>query len=136
MSAMMTFYPDIKLVHVAAAMTSGTLFALRALGLLAGMRWPRAALVRYTSYTIDTFLLTSAAMLATLLPRALFANGWLTVKLVLVVVYIVLGVMAMRASLSRGARTGFYIAALAVFAFILGIARLHSPWGWLAPYLA
>ena len=133
---MIELYPQIKMLHIALVLLSGALFALRGGAALFGMRWPRHAVVRYTSYTIDTFLLTSAAMLATILPRALFANGWLTVKLVLVVVYIVLGVMAMRASLSRGARTGFYIAALAVFAFILGIARLHSPWGWLAPYLA
>ena len=133
---MIEFYPQIKMLHIALVLLSGALFALRGGAALLGMRWPRHVAVRYTSYTIDTFLLTSAAMLATILPRALFANGWLTVKLLLVVVYIVLGVMAMRASLSRGARAGFYIAALAVFAFILGIARLHSPWGWLAPYLA
>jgi len=79
MSAMMTFYPYIKLVHMGAAMTSGTLFVLRALALLAGMRWPRAAVVRYTSYTIDTVLLTGAMMLLTILPAGMFANGWLTV---------------------------------------------------------
>ena len=38
MSAMITFYPDIKLVHMGAAMTSGTLFALRALALLPSRR--------------------------------------------------------------------------------------------------
>ncbi len=133
---MIEFYPQIKLLHIVLISLSGALFALRGGAALLGARWPRHAVVRYGSYTIDTFLLTSAAMLATILPRAMFANGWLTVKLVLVVVYIVLGVLAMRAGRDRSARAWAYLAALAVFVAIIGIARLHSPWGWLAPYLA
>ena len=73
---MLAFYPQIKLVHIAAVSASGAFFALRALGLLAGMRWPRMAPVRYLSYTIDTTLLTAAMMLLTILPGELYANGW------------------------------------------------------------
>ena len=131
MSAMMTFYPDIKLVHMGAAMTSGTLFALRALALLAGMRWPRAAVVRYTSYTIDTVLLTGAMMLLTILPAGMYANGWLTVKLVLIAAYIVLGILALRPNRGRAARVALYLAALLVYAQVYGIARAHRPLGWL-----
>ena len=72
---MLTFYPGIKFVHVAAIMASGTFFVLRAMALLGGMRWPRLAPVRYLSYTIDTVLMTAALMLLTILPRELFANG-------------------------------------------------------------
>ena len=129
MSAMMTFYPDIKLVHMGAAMTSGTLFALRALALLAGMRWPRAAVVRYTSYTIDTVLLTGAMMLLTILPWAMFANGWLLAKVCLIVVYVVLGVLALKRAKGRGARLATYLAALAVFGFMYSVARTHHPLG-------
>ena len=57
---MLTFYPGIKFVHVAAIMASGTFFVLRAMALLGGMRWPRLAPVRYLSYTIDTVLMTAA----------------------------------------------------------------------------
>ena len=135
MSAMMTFYPDIKLVHMGAAMTSGTLFALRALALLAGMRWPRAAAVRYTSYTIDTVLLTGAMMLLTILPAGMFANGWLAAKLVLLVGYVGLGILAMRPTRPPRQRTGFYLAALTVYGCIYGIARSHHPLGWLAGWM-
>ena len=133
---MIEFYLQIKWLHIVLVSVSGSLFALRGGGALLGARWPRHAVVRYGSYTIDTFLLTSAAMLATILPRAMFANGWLTAKLALVVVYIVLGVLAMRPAHNRRARLLAYLAALAVFVSIIGIARMHSPWGWLAPYLA
>ena len=132
---MFVFYPQIKLLHIVLVLASGAIFIVRGGAAVFGARWPYASWLKWSSATLDTFLLTSAAMLATILPRAMFANGWLTVKLGLLVVYIVLGVMAMR-SRKRGARAAFYVAALATFAFILGIARMHHPWGWLAPWLA
>lgn len=133
---MIEFYPQIKSAHILLVLLSGSLFALRGGFALFGAHWPRHIGVRYTSYSIDTMLLTSAAMLLTILPGALFANGWLTIKLVWVVVYIVLGVLAMRPGRSRRARVLCYFAALLVFVGIIGIARQHNPWGWLAPYLA
>ena len=133
---MIELYPQIKWLHIFLVLLSGALFSLRGGAALFDARWPRHALVRYSSYTIDTFLLTSAAMLATILPHAMFSNGWLTIKLVWIVVYIVLGVFAMRLGRSRQARMLCYFAALLVFVGIIGIARQHNPWGWLAPYLA
>ncbi len=133
---MLEFYPQIKSIHVSLVLMSVALFAVRAGFALAGMRWPRHAIVRWTAYTVDTMLVTSAAMLLTVLPGALFANGWLTVKMLLLLVYIVLGVMAMRERKGIAMRAICYVAALATIAFMYGIARLHHPLGWLAPYFA
>src|SRR6478609_5733272 len=94
---LMAFYPQIKWVHIAAISASGSLFALRGALVQAGRpRWAMAAPVRYLSYTIDTVLLTAALMLLTILPGAMFANGWLVVKLVLLVAYVVLGSLALK----------------------------------------
>ncbi len=131
LAAMIVFYPDIKLVHIAAAMTSGTLFAVRALALLAGQRWPQAAPVRYLSYTIDTVLLTAAMMLLTILPAELFANGWLWVKVGFLLAYIGLGIAAFRRGRGTPARALLVLAALLCFMQIYGIARTHHPLGWL-----
>jgi uncharacterized membrane protein SirB2 len=128
---MIEFYSQIRFVHILAITLSGSLFALRGLGMLSGARWPQAALVRYLSYTIDTTVLTAALMLVTILPSAMFANGWLTVKLVLVVVYVVLGVFALRRGRTPRLRAICYLAALLVFGVIIGIARMHHPLGWL-----
>lgn len=133
---MLEFYPQIKSAHILAVALSGSLFALRGLGVLLGMRWPLWAPVRYLSYAIDTVLLTAALMLLTILPGAMFANGWLTVKLVLVVVYIVLGVFALKRGRTRGRKALSYVLALLAFLAVVGIARMHHPWGWLLPYLA
>jgi uncharacterized membrane protein SirB2 len=131
----MEFYPQVRAVHILAAIISGSLFALRGACVIAGMRWPRAAPVRYLSYAIDTTLLTAALMLVAMLPAAMFANHWLTVKLCFVVAYVVLGITAMRTR-SRGLQAGFYIAALLAFALVVGIARAHHPLGWFVHWFA
>src|SRR3546814_10993841 len=105
---MIEFYPQIRHVHILTVVLSGSLFALRGLFALAGARWPHVAPVRYLSYTIDTTLLTAALMLVSILPGAMFANGWLAAKLVLVVVYVVLGVLAMKRGRPCGIRAGCY----------------------------
>ena len=129
---MFEFYPQIKLFHMSVALLSGALFALRGAFALGGARWPQALPVKLLSYGIDTALLTAALRLLTILPWAMFANGWLAAKLVLVVVYVVLGVFAMRPGRSQRTRALCYIAALLVFAQVYGIARAHNPLGWLA----
>ena len=129
---MIEFYPQIKQFHILLALLSGAIFALRGAFALAGMRWPQALPVKWLSYTIDTCLLTAALMLLTILPWAMFGNGWLLTKIVLIVVYVVLGVFAMRPGRRQRTRALCYAAALLVFAGIYGIARAHHPLGWLA----
>ena len=127
--SLIAFYPEIKHAHIGLALASGALFALRGAGVLAGMRWPRRAAVRHASYIIDTGLLAAALMLLAILPGGLYANGWLAAKLALLVVYVVLGVYAMRRARSRIGRALCYVAALATFSMIYGIARAHHPLG-------
>ena len=129
---MIEFYPQIKQFHIFIALLSGSLFAVRGAFALAGARWPRALPVKWLSYAIDTSLLTAAMMLLTILPWAMFANGWLITKVVLIVAYVVLGVLAMRPQRTRRARALYYAAALLAFAAIYGIARAHHPLAWLA----
>ena len=126
---MIEFYPQIKHAHIGLVMVSVALFALRGAAVQAGMRWPRARPVRLASYAIDTGLLAAGLWLVAILPGGFFANGWLTAKLVLLVVYVVLGVFAMRRARSRIGRALCYVAALATFSMIYGIARAHHPLG-------
>ncbi len=129
---MIEFYSQARAVHIGAVLCSGTLFAVRGAGVLAGARWPMAAALRWSSYAIDTVLLTAALVLVAMLPAALFANHWLTVKLVLLLAYIALGSLALKRSRSARVRALCFVAALAVLAAMVGIARTHQPLGWLA----
>lgn len=126
---MIEFYPQIKHFHIMVALLSGALFAVRGAFALAGARWPQALPVKWLSYAIDTALLTAALMLLTILPWGLFANGWLLVKVLLLVAYVVLGVFAMRSGRTRRARAISYGLALLCFGTIYGIARAHHPLG-------
>ena len=133
---MLAFYAQIKAFHIVVALLSGSLFALRGTFALAGARWPNAAPVRWTSYAIDTALLTAALMLLTILPGAMFANGWLYVKLGFLVAYVVLGVMALRRARTRRGRVLCFVGALLAFACIYATARSHDPAGFLHWWLA
>ena len=70
-----------------------------------------AAPLRYLSYTIDTVLLTAALMLATMLHQYPFVHGWLTVKVLLLVVYVVLGSYALKRGATRTVRAWSFVAA-------------------------
>ncbi|MGD9616528.1 MAG: SirB2 family protein [Alphaproteobacteria bacterium] len=130
---MVEFYQDIRLVHIAAVLASGGLFLLRGLALIAGARWARAAPLRYLTYTIDTVLLTAALMLTTIVQQYPFMHAWLTVKVLLVVIYIVLAILAFHSGgVLRGWRLGCWLAALAVYGYIFSVARAHDPLGFLA----
>jgi len=126
------FYPQVRAVHIGVVLASGALFALRGAGVLSGARWPMAAALRYSSYAIDTTLLTAALMLVNMLPTALFANHWLAVKLALLVFYVVLGSFALKRGRSTRVRAICFCASLVVYAGMFGIARTHQPLGWLA----
>src|SRR3546814_15449464 len=120
---MIEFYPEVRLVHIWAVIASGTLFALRGLALNLGAAWPKAAPLRRLSYTIDTVLLIAALMLMTLLQQYPFVDAGLTVKVLLRVVYIDLGLVAFLLWRSRAFRLDRSIAAPALFCIIASVTR-------------
>ena len=126
---MIEFYPQIRLVHIAAVAASGALFFLRGAAVQLGAQWAMAAPLRYLSYTIDTVLLTAALMLATILHQYPFVDTWLTVKVLLLATYIVLGVLALRRGRTPGIRLASWLAALDIFGLIVSVARTRHPLG-------
>jgi uncharacterized membrane protein SirB2 len=128
---MIELYPEVKLVHIVAVAASGLLFAARGCAVLAGVEAAMAWPLRWLSYAIDTVLLTAALMLSTMLRQYPFAHDWLTAKVALLVVYIVLGSLALKRARTRRGKAWFFAAALTVYVTIIGIAIAHHPLGWL-----
>jgi uncharacterized membrane protein SirB2 len=127
------YYLQIRNVHIASVIASGSLFFLRGFALnVLGVRWVMATPVNFLSYAIDTVLLTAALMLMSIVKQYPFVDGWLTAKVLLLAVYVVLGGFALKRSKTRKTRLVYWAAALAVFAFIFSIARAHNPMGFLA----
>lgn len=129
---MATYYLSIKSLHILCVILSGGLFALRGVLVLAGLRQGNHIALRWLSYAIDTTLLTTALMLVVILHQYPFVHAWLTVKVCLLVVYIVLGVFALRRAPTRATKAIAFAAALAVYLAIISVARAHHPLGVLA----
>lgn len=128
---MVDIYPEIRLLHIAAVIASGGLFVLRGLGLYVGTSWPMKRPVRFLSYGIDTVLLAAGLVLTAIVAQYPFVDAWLTVKVLALVVYIGLGIRAFRPGGMRARRVGTWLAALAVYAFIISVARTRDPLGFL-----
>ena len=120
-------YFIIKDLHIACAALSIGLFALRGGLQLTGVAWRRWTLLRIAPHVIDTALLSAALWLISQLHQYPFVDGWLTAKFVALVAYVLLGRQALRQGQPTGRAWGFYLAALACVAYIVGVAVTHSP---------
>ena len=118
------FYPHIKSAHIAFVAASGALFALRGAAVLAGRAWPLARALRVASVAIDTLLLAAGATLWALLALHPLRDAWLGSKLALLVLYVVLGTVAL-----KHRRAWAYAAALTCYLFMISIALAHHPLG-------
>jgi len=103
--------------------------------MLAGWRAANHVSVRYLSYAIDTTLLAAALLLVAILHQYPFVQAWLTVKVLALALYVVLGVYALRRGRTRRQRAVFFTAALATYLFIVSVAVAHSPWGVLTYFM-
>jgi uncharacterized membrane protein SirB2 len=122
--ALIEYYPQIKLAHLALVTASGVLFACRGAATLARQRWPMTAPLRLTSIVIDTLLLAAGVTLWALLSLQPLRDAWLGTKLVLLVVYVMLGTVALKRRLAWA-----YAAALACYLFMVSVALAHHPLG-------
>ena len=111
---------------------SGGMFAIRGALRVANCVAANHRLLRVASYLIDTTLLASAILLTRILHQYPLVNAWLTAKVVLLVLYIALGLVALKYARSSTMRVLAYAAALSTYAFIVGIAITHQPAGWLS----
>lgn len=124
-------YLMIKHAHMACALLSVLIFAIRGAAVLAGSKVGNHALARRLSMGVDTCLLVFGIWLTVLLRLNPIAVSWLGVKLLLLVLYIVLGVFALKRAASWRGKFLCYIAALATVIAMFGIARAHHVMGWL-----
>jgi uncharacterized membrane protein SirB2 len=129
---MSEYYLVLRNVHIGCAILTIALFVLRGGLTLAESPWQRNPVLRYLPHAVDTVLLTSALMLATVIRQYPFGTGWLTAKVALLVLYIVLGSIALKRGRTRRTRVVAFCAALATVGFLVTVARAHHPLGALA----
>lgn len=126
-------YGWIKLVHVTCISLSFSLFFARGLWGFAGPPRPLWRWLRITPHVVDTLLLASGLTLAFFIRQFPFVNSaWLTVKVLGLIAYIALGMVALHSPYSGSVRWAAWLAALAVFGYIVSVAVTKQPAGFLA----
>lgn len=120
-------YLEVKALHVTCVAASYGLFVVRGLWMmrrpiLLQQRW-----VQVAPHIIDTVLLASAALLAYLSHQYPGVEPWLTAKVVGLLCYIGLGFVALKHGKTRCVRITAWVAAQAVFAYIVLVALTRSP---------
>jgi uncharacterized membrane protein SirB2 len=123
-------YFAIKYVHVGAVIASFCLFFLRGVWMMAAPEELAVRWVRVVPHIIDTVLLVSAMALAVMTAQYPFVQPWLTAKVLALLVYIVLGTVALRRGRTRRVRIVAWILALGVFGYMVAVARARVPFPW------
>jgi uncharacterized membrane protein SirB2 len=120
-------YYAVKSLHVSAVVLSYALFFLRGVWMLQGSPRLGARWVRTVPHVVDSVLLAAAVVLVLMLREYPFGTGWLTAKTIWLVVYIGLGTVALRRGRSKRVRLRAWIAAQAVFVYIVSVALTKNP---------
>jgi uncharacterized membrane protein SirB2 len=123
-------YAVLKLTHVGCAAISYGLFAVRGIWMVQDSALLARRSVRIVPHVVDTILLASAIMLAIMSRQYPVAAPWLTAKVIALVTYIVLGMIALKPGKTKGIRVTAWIAAQAVFAYIVAVAFTRNPLPW------
>ena len=122
----MTYF-FVKNLHLTTIAISLGLFVLRGAWMIAASPRLQARWVRVVPHINDTLLLCSGIGLAVLIQQYPLVHGWLTAKLLALILYIGLGTLALKRGKTRGQRIAAWIAALLVFGYMLAVAITHDP---------
>ena len=125
-------YLTLKSLHVGCVVVSYALFLLRGIWMMRRPEWLRLRWVRTLPHVVDTVLLGSAVAMALMIRQYPFVAGWLTAKLLALLLYIVLGSIALKRGRTRNQRIAAWFAAQAVFFYIIAVALTRSPLPWTA----
>ena len=89
-------------------------------------------LIRVTPHIIDTIFLLSGIALLVMLSLNPLTQSWLVAKFAGLLAYIVLGMIALRRGPTLAGRRMAFVGALAVYAYIVGVALARSPLSWIS----
>ena len=115
-------YMMAKHLHMAAVGLSILLFAVRFIYGQMNPGFLQKKWVRIVPHIIDTVLLVSAVWLCVIIAQYPLVNGWLTFKVVGVIAYIGLGMMALKKAKTPPLKWGAFFAALIILALTAKVA--------------
>lgn len=122
-------HATLKLIHVSCIVLSLSGFAVRGSLMLAGSSLLDHKLVKKAPHYVDATLLFSGIWLAIDLQQYPGTAPWLTAKLIALVIYVIMGSLALRGK-TTGIRYTSMLGALMVSVYIVSVAltRSSNPW--------
>jgi len=125
-------YALLKILHLCMAVLTISGFIVRGAWMLSGSVNLDRKLVRILPHIIDTVFLLSGIALIVLLQLPIIDSPWLIAKLTALIVYIMLGTIALRRGKTMRVKAIAFILALLTFTYIVGVALSKSVWSWMA----
>lgn len=124
-------YAAIKHIHVTCVIISIAGFFLRGLLMMAESTVRQQRWLKWAPHVNDTILLAAAIALAAMSAQYPLVEPWLTVKVLGLIAYIILGSVALKAGRTRTIRITAWLAALIMFGYVVSVALSRTPAGFL-----
>jgi uncharacterized membrane protein SirB2 len=126
-----TLFDVLKTIHVLSATASIGGFILRGYWMFTANTLLDRRSAKTLPHIIDTILLGSAVGMLFIWHSSPFSMAWLSAKIVALLVYIGLGMVALRFGKTRRIRTSCWLMALVVATYIVSVALTKSAQGFL-----
>jgi uncharacterized membrane protein SirB2 len=127
-----TLFDGLKIIHVSCAVLSIGGFSLRGYWMLSGNALLDKRIAKTLPHIIDTLLLASAIGMLFIWQTSPFEFTWLGAKVLALLAYIGLGMVALRFGRTRQVRILAWTSALVVAAYIVSVALNKSALGFFA----
>lgn len=118
----MSSYTTLAAIHILTAFISVTGFFMRGIWMMRSSSLLQQRWVRVAPHINDTVLLLSAIALVFITSQYPGPAAWLNAKIVALVVYIVLGVIALNRGKTKGVRVTAWCLALLAYTYIMVVA--------------
>jgi uncharacterized membrane protein SirB2 len=129
-------YLTLKFVHVGCAVLTIAGFLLRGYWVMSGSAWSQHRLTKIAPHIVDTLFLAAGIALVLHMHIQVMQHSWLLAKFAGLIAYIVLGLFALRLGRTPQTKTIAFVAAVSMYAYIVGVALTKSVFSWLAYFAA
>lgn len=121
----------LKLIHVTCAMLSFSGFFVRGIFMISFAHKLKNRGVKILPHIVDTLLLTTALLMLYTLQLSVAENNWLIAKILALLLYIFLGMLALRPGRPKPVRIIAWLSGMVVFMYIVSVALTKSVLGFL-----
>jgi len=126
-----SYYLFIKIVHISCVVLTTASFGLRGYWMMTASPYLSHKVTKVLPHIIDSILLLSAILLTLIIRQYPFEQSWLTAKLIGLILYILLGTIALKRGRTPATRVTAFSLALLTIGYIVGVAIHKSIWSWL-----